>query len=77
MLFVIGAAIFFVGAGIIIYANNIIEASLQQEIIALAGTATAAIGIIIAATGYIALSVLRFFISAQSPVRFTFDSATK
>lgn len=59
-LFVIGAALFFAGTGLIIYADNAITPSLSQESVALAGTVVAALGIATAAIGYIALSVLRF-----------------
>ena len=59
-LFVIGAALFFAGTGLIIYADNAITPSLSQESVTLAGVIIAALGIATAAIGYIALSVLRF-----------------
>ena len=59
-LFVIGAALFFAGTGLIIYADNAIAPSLSQESVTLAGVVVAALGIATAAIGYISLSVLRF-----------------
>ncbi|WP_221797671.1 hypothetical protein [Oceanobacter mangrovi] len=58
-LFVVGAVIFFCGGGLIYVANLRMEPSIQQELVVLAGLVIGATGAIIAALGYIALSVLR------------------
>ncbi|MCW8885872.1 MAG: hypothetical protein OQK12_11555 [Motiliproteus sp.] len=56
-----GASIFFLGIGLVFYSEHFFFSSLKQELTALAGLAFATIGAILAATGYISLSVLRIF----------------
>ncbi|MCD8522969.1 MAG: hypothetical protein LRY72_11995 [Saccharospirillaceae bacterium] len=58
-LFVLGAALFFAGLGIILLAQKHLLPSLGQEIISLTGLILAAVGALFAALGYIALSILR------------------
>ena len=58
-LFVLGAAAFFTGIGIILLAQKYLLPSLMQEIISLTGLIIAAVGALCAALGYIALSILR------------------
>lgn len=56
-----GAILFFIGLGLIFYAEKNVPSSLQQELTALAGLACLSIGGILAASGYICLSILRIF----------------
>lgn len=58
-LFVIGAALFFAGLGIVLYADQRLLASVGQEILAAAGIVLAGVGAIMALLGYLALSFLR------------------
>ncbi|MFC3680317.1 hypothetical protein [Bacterioplanoides pacificum] len=58
-LFVTGAALFFGGLGILLYAEQRLLASLTQELIAAAGLLFAACGAVLATLGYLALSLLR------------------
>ncbi|QQD23229.1 hypothetical protein GJQ55_01515 [Venatoribacter cucullus] len=58
-LFVLGAAIFFAGMGLIVLAQKWFLPSLQQELVSLLGLVLAVGGGVCAALGYIALSVLR------------------
>ncbi len=58
-LFVLGAAVFFAGLGIMLMAQKYLLPSLVQEIISRAGLILAAVGALCAALGYIALSILR------------------
>ncbi len=60
-LLLIGASIFFLGIGIIYYAEHYFSSSLKQELCALAGLLFSIIGAILAATGYLSLSILRIF----------------
>ncbi|MEH6625962.1 MAG: hypothetical protein V7739_05940 [Motiliproteus sp.] len=56
-----GASIFFMGIGLIYYAEHAFNSSLKQEFCALAGLLFATIGGILAAIGYLSLSILRIF----------------
>ncbi len=56
-----GASLFFLGTGSIYYAEHALRASLQQEMLALAGIGLMVLGGLIAAAGYIGLSVLRLY----------------
>lgn len=56
-----GASLFFVGIGSIYYAEHALRASFQQEILALAGIGLMLLGGLLAAAGYIGLSVLRLY----------------
>ena len=58
-LFVLGAAIFFAGMGLIVLAQKWFLPSLQQELVSLLGLTLAVGGGVCATLGYIALSVLR------------------
>lgn len=58
-LFVLGATAFFVGLGIVVFADRLLLPSLTQEILSLAGLALAVAGGISATLGYLALSILR------------------
>lgn len=58
-LFVLGAAIFFAGMGLIVLAQKWFLPSLQQELVSLLGLVLAVGGGVCATLGYIALSVLR------------------
>lgn len=58
-LFALGAVLFFIGAGCLVGAEHYIPPSVKQELIALLGLALLVIGALIAACGYLALSVLR------------------
>ncbi|MCF7981596.1 MAG: hypothetical protein K9K86_06395 [Pseudomonadales bacterium] len=59
LLLIIGAGTFFFGAGIIIWADNSIAPSVEQEIIALAGTLLSLTGVLTALLGYLGLSLFR------------------
>lgn len=54
-----GASVCFVGLALIYYAEQALADSLHRELVALAGLAFTATGVILAATGYIGLSLLR------------------
>ncbi|RDE18116.1 hypothetical protein DV711_18545 [Motiliproteus coralliicola] len=54
-----GATLFFAGLGLIYYAEKALPSSLTQEITALVGLACLAGGGILAAIGYLSLSLLR------------------
>lgn len=58
-LFIMGAALFFGGLGIVLYAEQRLLASLTQELLAAGGILFAAVGAVLAALGYLALSFLR------------------
>ncbi|MAD47241.1 MAG: hypothetical protein CMI02_08800 [Oceanospirillaceae bacterium] len=58
-LFVVGAFIFFFGLSMIVFANQLLVASVQQEIIVLFGLVITAAGGLCAAAGYISLSIFR------------------
>jgi len=58
-LLVIGAAIFFIGAGIIVWADHNIPVSLKQELTGLGGMVLLVGGGITALAGYLSLSILR------------------
>lgn len=58
-LFVTGALLFFLGIGVIYIAELRIEDSLRQEVTALAGLVTSALGALSASLGYIALTLNR------------------
>ena len=60
-LLIIGAGIFFSGAGIIVWANHVLPSSLEQELIALAGSLMILGGGGTALVGYLGLSILRLF----------------
>lgn len=56
-----GAILFFCGMGLVFYAEKQLSSSVAQELIALVGLACLLIGAILAASGYISLSLLRIF----------------
>ncbi|OMH39203.1 hypothetical protein BGP75_04990 [Motiliproteus sp. MSK22-1] len=56
-----GASLFFLGIGLIFYSEHFLNSSLLQEISALIGLLFSAAGGILAAVGYICLSILRIF----------------
>lgn len=58
-LFVSGCLLFFIGMGILYFANIRLTPSLGQELVALLALVVAAIGALLAAIGYIALSLIR------------------
>lgn len=60
-LFTLGAVGFFIGMGIILWAENSLQASLGQEIITLIGLLITSIGGVTSAIGYLSLSVFRFY----------------
>lgn len=60
-LFSIGASLFFAGAGLMIFADNRMTPSLDQELVTLAGLVASILGITAAAIGYITLTLLRLF----------------
>lgn len=59
--FVVGAALFFSGLGIVLYAEQKLLASLGQELLAAAGLVLSVVGGLTALLGYIALSFSRIF----------------
>ena len=59
-LFVYGAALFFGGLGLALFAERQFVPSLTQEILALSGLILAAFGATMSILGYIALAILRF-----------------
>jgi hypothetical protein len=59
-IFTLGAVGFFLGTGIILYAQNTLTSSVGQEIIVLFGFILAIISGIAAIIGYLSLSLLRF-----------------
>lgn len=58
-IFISGAMIFFVGMALLYFANSRLQPSLGQELVALLALAIAGMGALLAAIGYIALSLLR------------------
>ena len=60
-IFTCGAVVFFIGMGLILFADNSLSPSLAQELIGLLGLLLSIVGGCTAAFGYISLSVLRFF----------------
>ena len=58
-LLIIGAGIFFSGAGIIVWANHVLPSSVEQELFALAGMVLLVGGGGTALIGYLGLSILR------------------
>ena len=56
-----GALLFFIGLGLIFYAEKQLSSSMAQELIAVVGLVCLSIGAILAASGYISLSLLRIF----------------
>ncbi len=63
-----GSVLFFTGLGLVFYAEKQLSSSMAQELIALVGLACLSIGAILAASGYISLSLLRIF-------RFIYDES--
>ena len=60
-LLISGAGVFFVGAGVIVWADQTMASSLRQEIIALVGMLFMVGGGLTALFGYLGLSILRLF----------------
>lgn len=58
-LLITGAGLFFSGAGIIIWANNAMASSVEQELIALFGLLFCIAGCLTALLGYLGLSLFR------------------
>ena len=56
-----GATLFFIGLALVYYAEQQLPSSTAQELTALAGLLCLLIGGILAACGYISLSILRIF----------------
>ncbi|MEH6825484.1 MAG: hypothetical protein V7629_16415 [Motiliproteus sp.] len=56
-----GAVLFFIGLGLIFYAEKQLPSSVQQELTAIVGLVCLSSGGILAASGYISLSILRIF----------------
>ncbi|WP_207062349.1 hypothetical protein [Motiliproteus sp. SC1-56] len=56
-----GAATCFAGLGLVYFSEHHLSPSLEQELTALAGLLLTATGVIVAALGYVALSILRIF----------------
>jgi len=56
-----GIGLFMLGFILLVVAELLLQSSLTQEIIALAGLTAAIIGAAVAAFGYISLSILRIF----------------
>lgn len=56
-----GAVLFFIGLGLIFYAEKQLPSSLHQELTAIVGLVCLSSGGILAASGYISLSILRIF----------------
>ncbi|MFT6916343.1 MAG: hypothetical protein ACJAWL_002677 [Motiliproteus sp.] len=56
-----GALLFFIGLGLIFYAEKQLSSSLHQELTAVLGLVCMSFGGILAASGYISLSILRIF----------------
>ncbi len=56
-----GASLFFPGMALIYYSEHFVSNSLTGELTALAGLMFAGAGAILAALGYISLSILRIF----------------
>ncbi|WP_432470891.1 hypothetical protein [Amphritea sp. HPY] len=57
----VGIGLFMLGFILLVVTEFLLQSSLAQEVIALAGLITAIIGAAVAAFGYISLSVLRIF----------------
>lgn len=57
----IGMGLFMLGFILLVVAEFLLQSSLTQEVIALAGLIAAIIGAAVAAFGYISLSILRIF----------------
>lgn len=60
-LFLVGAGIFFLGAGLILWADQGLAPSIEQELIALLGLLGCIAGAAIALLGYLGLSLFRLF----------------
>lgn len=60
-MFVLGAFLFFLGGGAMLFADNRMFPSLLQEIVALVGLCVCALGALCAASGYIMLTFIRLF----------------
>ena len=60
-LLITGAGIFFLGVGLIVWANQSLATSVEQELIALGGLLCMAGGGLTALFGYLGLSLLRLF----------------
>jgi len=58
-LLITGAAVFFIGASFIIWADQSLVSSVRQELIALIGLIMCAAGCLTALLGYLGLSILR------------------
>jgi len=58
-LLIIGAGVFFIGAGTIVWADHNMPVSLKQELVGLGGMVLLVGGGITALTGYLSLSILR------------------
>ena len=54
-----GAGLFFVGCGLIVFAENVLPSSIEQELLAIAATALCVVGAGLALVGYLSLSILR------------------
>ncbi len=59
-IFTVGAVLFFLGMGIMLYAEHALAPSIGQEIIVLVGLVLAVLGGLAALVGYLSLSLLRF-----------------
>jgi hypothetical protein len=68
-----GTLVFFLGCGVLIWANRKLPDSLMQEWIALISLIVASLGAIIAATGYLLLSLLRIIHFMQSVKKISAD----
>jgi len=60
-LLIIGAGVFFIGLGVIFWADHNLPVSLKQELVGLGGMVLVVGGGITALIGYLALSILRLF----------------
>ncbi len=58
-LVVIGAGVFFVGAGILVWTEKSVPSSVQQELIAVGAIILCFVGCVTALTGYLGLSIFR------------------
>ncbi len=56
-----GAGVFFLGVGLIVWANQSLPSSVQQELVALGGLLCMTGGGLTALLGYLSLSLLRLF----------------
>ena len=66
-IYAVGAVLFFVGLGFIIFADKSIPPSIQQEAIAFVGTAVGGIGFITAMSAQVLLIIGRFKNMGQRP----------